>query len=257
MRLDDQVTVLIPTSPIPRHPATELIEQCVDAIRFYLPTAKILIMCDGVRPSVENRRGQYAEYLKNLAAVVNSGKMGNTELKVFTDFSQQAIMTKNVLHHYVHTPLMMFVEHDAILRTEPKIFFELIFDALLDGTFNLVRFYNWNDIWHEHEHLMRGDITRTRTYMNGDVAMQDVARFVKTVQYSQWPLISRTDYHKRLLDEVVPGRYTMIEPMVYYRVAGEDWEKNKIGIYIDGLKTFTHVDGRVDPNTGRKDPGEW
>src|SRR5579859_1773176 len=117
--LDDQVTILIPTSPIPRHPDTSLIEECVGSIRIHFPKARIIIMADGVRPQVEHRREQYAEYKEKLAKLCNEFKLGRTELCIFSEPSQQATMTKNVLHHHVNTPLIMFVEHDAVFRDQP------------------------------------------------------------------------------------------------------------------------------------------
>jgi hypothetical protein len=243
--LDNEVTVLIPTSPIPRHPKTDLIESCVDSVRRYFPTARVIVMVDGVRPQVAHRREQYAGYKEALAKLANEGKLGRTELCVFSDPSQQAVMTRNVLHHHVTTPLILFVEHDAILRKEPAINFPAIFDLLLNSGVNVVRFYNWVDIYHEHEYLMRGELP------------YDGARFVKTVQYSQWPLVSRTDYHRELLKRIPVDQKTMIEPAVYYDVARKEWEDNKIVIYLDGERAFTHVDGRADETTGVRDPAEW
>jgi len=246
MLLDNEVTILIPTSPIPRHPDTGLIEQCVSSIRHYFSTARVIIMADGVRPQVEHRRQQYAEYLERLSRLCGEQKLGNTILKIFSSHSQQAVMTRNTLHHDVTTPLILFVEHDAILRPDPPINFDAIFWQLLNGGVNLVRFYNWDDIWHEHQYLMRDELSH------------DGARFVKTVQYSQWPLVSRTDYHVELLKRSIPEHArTMIEPAVYYQVAAQDWEANKLVIYLDGHRTFTHIDGRVDEATGQKDPAEW
>src|SRR5689334_13225915 len=112
MPFDNLVTILIPTSPIPRHPDTSLIEECVGAIRSYFSTARIIIMADGVRPSVAYRREQYDGYKTRLAELCNKFKLGRTELKIFSEHSQQAIMTANVLQHHVDTSLIMFVEHD-------------------------------------------------------------------------------------------------------------------------------------------------
>jgi hypothetical protein len=246
MSLDSQVTILIPTSPIPRHPATDLIESCIDGIRHHFPVAHIILMVDGVRPSVEHRRAQYDEYKKNLCDLITSGKLGNTKMSVFATHAQQGIMTKNTIHHHVSTPLIMFVEHDAIFRKDPPIAWTAIFDLLLTNQANLVRFYGWQDVWHEHEYLMRGEFDHMGS------------RFVKTVQYSQWPLVSRTDYHQKNLDKYVKqGQQTMIESVMYGPVVAAPWEENKIVIYLDEALTFQHRDGRTDEATGRRDPGEW
>lgn len=244
--LDDLLTITIPTSPIPSHPSTALVEECIGSLRVYFPQAEIILMCDGVRAQIYHRLDQYREYLKNLSKLCGEGKLGNTEMRIFSDPSQQAIMTRNTIQNNVHTPLMMFVEHDAMLRTDPKINFQAIFDLLLSSQANIVRFYAWDDIWHEHEYLMRGEMNF------------EGSRFVKTVQYSQWPLVSRTDYHRAILDKYfVQGQRAMIETVMYGPVAASKWEDHKIVIYLDGVRVITHKDGRTDQTTGQRDPAEW
>jgi len=243
--LDDQVTALIPTSPIPRHPDTGLIEECIGGIRSYFPEARIIVMADGMRPAVEHRRGQYEEYKKRLAEKIDSHQLGRTELMLFDEPWQQAEMTKRTLEK-VTTPLILFVEHDAVFQPETKVVFSDIFDLLLKGDANIVRFYNWKDIWWEHAYLMRGEFTHGSS------------RFVKTVQYSQWPLVSRTDYHRKILSEYfAPFERKMIETKMYGPVASSQWEEHKIVIYLNGELPFMHHDGRTDRVTGRRDPAEW
>lgn len=222
-----------------------MIEECLAGVRGYFPDAEILVMADGVRPAVEHRRAAYNEYLNRLMQKVNTFKFGRTELVVFNDWHQQALMTKQVLQD-VKTPLIMFMEHDAVFRHNPPVDFNAIFSLLLAEGANLVRFYNWADVWHEHAYLMRGEFTHQG------------ARFVKTVQYSQWPLVSRTDYHRRILDRYFkPGQRSMIESGMYGPVAGSRWEEHKIVIYFNGGLVFEHKDGRTDPATGKRDPAEW
>jgi hypothetical protein len=243
--MQENISILIPTSPIPRHPSTDLIQECIAAIRVHLPTARCIIMCDGVRDQVAHRREQYAEYKNRLAELCNKKELGNTEMRIFSDPTQQCGMTRNVLHHHVHTPLVLFLEHDAIFRSEP-IAWPAIFGLLLSQQANMVRFYGWQDIWHEHQYLMRGEFN------------YDGSRFVKTVQYSQWPLVSRTDYHLNILEKYSrPGQRAMIESVMYGPVSGAPWEDNKIVIYLDDKLVFGHRDGRTDEVSGVRDPGEW
>lgn len=240
---DDQVTVLVPTSPIPRHPDTSLIEECLGAIRHSFPTARIIIMADGVRPQIEYRRRQYEAYLRELPVKLDE----NMELMLYPEFQHQARMTQRTLEH-VSTPLILFVEHDAMLRTSPAIEWPVIFDLILSGEANVVRMYNWEKAtWPEHDYLMRGDIVK------------DGVRFVRTVQYSGWPFISSADYHRRLLARYLrPGQRGMIESVVYGPVANAAWEENKIVVYAPAnAHTFVHRDGRTDEQTGRRDPADW
>jgi hypothetical protein len=237
------LTVIVPTSPIPRHPDTSLIEECVGAIKHYFPTERIIIACDGVRPQVQHRWQQYSDYLRRLPLLFN----GNVELMVMPQFYHQARMTRLVLDQ-VNTPLTLFVEHDAILRSEPKIEWDAIFNLIMLDEANLVRMYNWEVCpWHEHSYLMRGDV------VNYGV------RFLKTVQFSGWPLVASTDYLKRLLDRfLTPGKYAMIETLVYHPVASEPWETNRMVIYApENAHTFIHRDGRTDEATGKRDQADW
>lgn len=262
MKFDDQVTVLIPTSPIPCHPDMGLIEECVGAVRHYFPDVRVVLMADGVRPEVSHRAQAYGEYLKALSDKVNYLELGRTELMVCAEHEHQARMTRKSLG-FVETPLVLFVEQDAVLRREPAIEWDAIFSILLDGSVNLVRMYNWKQVpWHEHQYLMRGDLN----FITFDGVRKDehdllgvkTIRFLKTVQFSGWPLVARTDYFKALLATIPEGQRTMIEPAVYGKVEREPWEQNKLVIYApeDGL-TFYHRDGRRDPATGEKDPCNW
>ena len=256
--MNDRVTVCIPTSPIPRHPDTSLIEECVDSIQGYYSAFEydqIIVMVDGVRPQVKHRAKQYEEYKEALHRKSLS-KWGRFSFFTAEEHLHQGLMLKRVLE-LVATPTVLFIEHDAILRHDPAIRWGTIFKALLEErTLNMVRFYNWDHApWHEHEYLMRGDY------------VLDGTRFLKTVQFSGWPFISTTEYLKTLLDRHLNGRKVMLETACYIPIASEPWEQNKIAIYApkwieDGLEVeksrmFTHRDGRTDERTGERDPGEW
>lgn len=240
---DDQVTILIPTSPIPYHPSTEIIDATIAGIRNYFPTAKVVVMCDGVRPSVEHRRAQYAEYLHNL--ITNYAADPNISFKVFGDPTQQAWMTRETLRE-VTTPFVIFNEHDAVLRPNPPIEWDEIFHLLETDDANLVRFYHWDRIWHEHAYLMRGEF------------MHSGVHFVRTVQFSGWPFIAKSTYLRHLMaDYFGPTDRKMIEPTVYGPICSAPWEANKMVIYYpDNADTFFHRNARVGEN-GVKDPGEW
>lgn len=239
---DNEITILIPTSPIPSHPSTAIIDEVISGLRGYFPTAKIILMCDGVRASVEHRRGQYSEYLLNLAKYINDP---NLTLKVFQDPTQQAWMTRETLKE-VTTPFVLFNEHDAVLRHDPSIDWNAIFHLLQTDDANLVRFYHWDRIWWEHEYLMR------------DHFLFEGVEFVRTVQFSGWPLVAKTDYFRRLMtDYFAPTERKMIETGLYGPLCSAPWEVHKMVIYYpEKANTFAHRNGRVSAE-GIKDPGEW
>jgi hypothetical protein len=241
---DDLVTCLIPTSPIPSHPSTAIIDEVIAGIRHYFPVAKIIIMCDGVRPSVEHRRSQYQQYLTRLNSSIDMF-YPNVQLKIFADPTQQAWMTRETLKE-VTTPFVIFNEHDAILKSEPPIEWDAIFHLLETDDANLVRFYHWDRIWHEHEYLMRGEF------------MHSGVHFVRTVQFSGWPFIAKTDYLRRLVtDYFGPHDRKMIETGLYGPICSAPWAAHKMVIYYpDNADTFLHRNARVG-DSGIKDPGEW
>ena len=251
-----QVTVCIPTSPIPRHPSTDMIENTIRSVRYQLPDARIIVMCDGVRPNVEFRRAQYEEYKQRLAKCIS----GNVQLMLCDEYSQQAKMMRAALET-VTTPYVLFCEHDGELvstlnpRTYSKdtlpqdceIAWQDITDLLASGGANMVRFYAWDEIYSGHAHLMHGQI------------VQGASRFIQTTQYSQWPHIARTDFYKKMLaDHFRPDEIRMIEIGMYGPVGAAPWTQYRIVIYApDGnMRRFYHRNGRADEN-GVQDPVDW
>lgn len=258
MYLDKEITVMVPTSPIPSHPSTEVIEKVLSSIRFHLPESPIIIMADGVRPSVEHRRAQYEEYKKNLKDALP--KYGNITMREFAEPSQQAIMMRECLAD-VATRLIMFVEHDCFLVTDwnpldangitlPEsciIEWRDIFDILISRTANMVRFYAWEKIFSPHSHLMCGEFTYNR------------AQFVRTKQYSQWPNIATTEFYKRILTSYfAPTDQKMIETVMASPVVRAPWEEFRVVIYTPqpSARRFYHLNARVGAD-GVKDAGEW
>jgi hypothetical protein len=259
--IDQEVTVVIPTSPIPSHPDTSVIEKVIQSIRFHLPTAMIIVMADGVRPSVEHRREQYTEYLAKLTHIVGSMKYGNVMMPIFDKPTQQAEMLHRMIDAQITTPLTMFVEHDTYMVTDwnpsdadgitrPENLqydWEAIAGALTSRTLNMVRFYAWEKIWHEHTSLMCGEFNYS------------TAHFVKTRQYSQWPNIGRTDFYKKILTRHFSrNQLKMIETVMASPVVSAAWEEFKVAIYCPqpNARRFYHLDARVGSD-GHKDPGEW
>lgn len=238
----DQVSVVIPTSPIPSHPDTSMIEEVIGTVRFHFPNAEIFLMMDGVRPQMEHRRAQYEEYKRRLIWKCNHD-WKNILPVVFDVHSQQAIMMRTVLDKYVKTPMVMFVEHDAPLVTTQKfIDWKSITEVLLSGKANMVRLYYFPEVLKEHMYLMRD------TFEHGG------SMFLQTVQYSQWPNVGLTEFYKTILrDHFAPDQRAMIETVMYSPVSMNPWDKYKIVIYRPegNTQTFLHRNGRAG------DPGEW
>ena len=55
------ITVVIPTSPIPSHPSTDILDETIFNTRQYTG-ARIIIMFDGVHESLAHRKEDYENY---------------------------------------------------------------------------------------------------------------------------------------------------------------------------------------------------
>lgn len=231
------ITVIIPTSPIPSHPSTAIIEKVIASVRKHLPEAQIVIMMDGIRPSVEFRRAQYEDYKNRLKAL----NLPNVAWVEFHRPTQQAMMLRHVLPQ-ASTESFMFIEHDAYLDERP-IPFQDFEDAL--ALVNLIRLY-WHPVIHpEHEYLMHGNCG---------------TEFMKTTQFSGWPFVSKTKWFAELIDKHFSlGQSAMIETVLYSPIVSAPWDEYKLVIWTASDRDFVsfhHLNGRVGDD-GVKDPGEW
>ncbi len=110
--MNNQLTVIIPTSPIPSHPSTAILDETIINIRKYTD-AKIIIMFDGVHSSLAHRAEQYSQYMEAAVQKINMGDYGDCSFHAFEAHEHQARMTRKILEEEVTTPLIMFCEHDC------------------------------------------------------------------------------------------------------------------------------------------------
>ena len=109
--MSDQLTILIPTSPIPSHPSTAILDETIANIRKYTD-ACIIIMADGLHSTMKHRRHVYNKYLEAVSKKIEAGGYGACVIIRFEEHEHQARMTKKALES-VTTPLIMFCEHDC------------------------------------------------------------------------------------------------------------------------------------------------
>jgi hypothetical protein len=231
------ITTFIPTSALPSHPDTSLIEEVIESVRFQLPGTKIVVSCDGIRPSVEHRREAYKEYKNRLFEVALKESF---QITSYEEHTQQVGMFIDCLEEVIDTPLVLFLEHDCVL-SKKFIDWKAIADTLLYRDANIVRLY-WQDVIHpEHVYLTQGEIE-----FHG-------ANFLRTTQYSGWPNISRSEFYQDVLRRLNTGAPKMLEDVCYGPWASSEWDKYKTLIYYpkDGANRFLHKNGR------QGDPKEW
>lgn len=243
--MKSNLTILIPTSPIPSHPSTAILDETIANIRQYTD-AEIIIMFDGVHPSLAHRADDYKEYKE--AVRRKKHEYGWCNMAEFPDHQHQANMTRRTLD-FVKTPLIMFCEHD----TSPigDIPFDDICSVVNDGALlNCVRFNIFDRILEEHSHLMIGRV-RTQGVSNSRNGYVDL-EFERTIQWSQRPHIAKTDWYRQILAKHFPGSHrTMIEDVMHSVVQEYYKHHNRTDIY--GLAIYTpegnqlrsyHSDGR-------------
>lgn len=238
--LADLVTVLMPTSPIPSHPATAVITETLGSVMAHpqLAGCEAFVMIDGVRPEQEHRRGDYEEYQRRLLQLTNTIP-GVVPLR-FEDHTHQAKMTRQALEQ-VRTPLVLFVEHDTPLVGE--IPFVGLAQVILDGTAEVVRLHHEAEVLKPHRYLMADDSPV-------DVAGVPMQR---TAQWSQRPHLASADWYRAMLDKYFgPNARTMIEDRLYGEIATpwverREWGKEcRLWLYAPAgdMKRSTHLDGR-------------
>ncbi len=208
------ISALVSSSPIRGHPSTAIIEETLRSIRYHLPDSPILIMLDGVRPEQEHYAKRYLEYIKNLVgkAVFT---MDNVKLVPFTEFTHQAGMTIKTLE-MVHTPLILFVEHDTPLMDRP-IDWKMLKEAILSGATNHIRLHYDEQIHQDHQHMMCGLLT---------------PHLIKCVQWHQRPHLANTEWYRKVLSENFgPESRTWVEDKIYSPVSVAPWEDYRLTIY--------------------------
>lgn len=225
--MNDKLTILIPTSPIPSHPSTAILDETIANIRKYTD-AKIIIMCDGIHTSMEKRTGDYADYVGKIMVKSKTGIYGECHIMVFTRHTHQSDMTWKILNDMADTPLVMFVEHD----TSPvgQIPFDEICEMVLESdTINNIRFNIFHTILDEHKPLM----------LDKEPIFERGIRLVRTIQWSQRPHIAKTQWYKDILQKYfidADKHKTMIED-VMHSVVQVSYDELKTDIF--GLAIYT------------------
>lgn len=238
------LTVLMPTSPIPSHPDTSIIEETVGSLYGYpeLAGCELVIMADGIRPEQEHRRADYHEYLRRLAWCTGN-RWGNATLVVHPEHRHQAAMTRAALAG-VDTDAVLFVEHDTPLTGD--IPFEALARAVAGDQLDLVRLHHETTILEPHAHLMLDHAPR-------DVGGVPVLR---TRQWSQRPHVASTGYYQRILREhfdaderwMIEDRLHSVVEVANLRRGEAGYADHRLAIYCPegSLLRSRHLDGRGD-----------
>jgi hypothetical protein len=230
--IDNLTTVLITTSPSPKHPSTDLIEETIDSVRWHLPTAEILILCDGVRPEQEHHRAAYSEFVIRLETL-SLERWKNVRLIVFPEWQHQAwTIAKGI--EQVKTPLILFTEHDQALLPIWFPWGDVCAVMNARREVNVIRFMLEDSIKPEWEQFMLGPLQKYST-------------LTKTIQWSQRTHLAFVDYYRKMIDaHLKPDDRCYLEDRLYGQC--DDWEENRLTIYTPHgpMARIRHLDGRGD-----------
>lgn len=234
----NEITYVVPTSPIKSIPDTYIIEETLDSIRHQDKTGRIIVTFDYPREQDLYRLQQYQEYIYRVLWKLNH-KYGNVYTLIMNKHSHQVEMMKQALK-YINTKYIAYLEHDTPFVTDYDIPLKELTKYLNDGTSNLIRFHFEADIPKEHNFMMLG--------------MEKNLPLMRTCQWSQRPHISTAAYYKEILNNYFSeNAICFIEDKMHgvvhnaYRENGTlGWNIHKLHIYKpDGnIKRSYHTDGR-------------
>ena len=227
-RPEARMTVLMPTSSAPADPSTEIIEETVSS----LPSGvEVIMMMDGLHFRHQHRFAQYAEYRRRVAWLCEH-RWTNVLPIFFEEHLHQAEMTRRALGE-VHTPQILFVEHDTPLVGEVP--WAQMSEVVASGEADVIRLHHEAHILPEHEHLMRGGVEEV-----AGVPMR------RTAQWSQRPHLASAAFYRRVIAQhFTPASRTFIEDVVHSPAQDPacDW---KLWIYHPpgDMKRSRHLDAR-------------
>lgn len=243
------ITVVIPTSVLPIHPDTHVIDETISTVRLHLPDSEIILQIDGLRDEQQDRKKDYDEYKNRVLWKCLHG-WDNVLPVVFKEHMHQTNMLKNTIDD-IKTPLLLYVEGDAPLTPDMPIEWQKCLDFIESGQANTIRFHFEAVIPKEHEGLVFG--------------LKD--GFLKTIQWSQRPHLSLVNYYKDIVMPSMAEKY-FIEDTFHGIVANDwndygmiGWNRHRLWIYYpDGgnnIKRSYHLDGRAGGRKYTSDDEVW
>lgn len=260
---DDQITVIITTSPCDVHPSIDHIATVIDSVRAQLPLAEIVIVADGVRDEQEHRRADYEEYLRRLCWATNF-EWRNVVAVVLDEHVHQAGAVRVALG-MVTTPLVLMVEHDTPLVGE--IDWRGLCAFVSNGPANAVRFAEDVAVHPDHEALMLDHQTWWRSVRGDGIAEDATVPVRRTAAWWQRPHLASTYFYRERVLPLLGGARCFIEDALYGTVANaylehgeQGWWEWRLWVYSPeggelGMRRSGHLDSRgEEPKYGQVMP---
>lgn len=241
------ITIIIPTSVLPSHPDTRIIDETIQSVRTHLPDSEIIMQIDGLRAEQQDRLDDYNEYKRRvLWKCLHEWK--NVLPIVFEKHSHQSTMLKETIDK-IKTSFLLYVEGDAPLTPDLPIEWDKCIDWINEGKANTIRFHFEAQIPEEHNHLMLG-------FENG---------FMKTIQWSQRPHLSTVNYYKDIVmptlkpDFFIEDTFHGIVHNDYMDKGIAGWARHRLWIYHPegNIKRSYTTDGRQGTRKFTSDDEVW
>lgn len=240
--MKDQITAIIPICPMPSHPSGEVLDEVLAQIRARLPDIEIILMFDGVSPTLMHLKDQYEQYKQAMLWKINN-ELENVTPLVFSEHMHQSLMTKKALE-IVRTPLLLWSEQDTPLHND--IPFEAIAEVIKAGYANTIRFSHEASILDVHKDLFL------------DHEPQEIlgVPLLRNKQWSGRPQLASTDFYRTIAAKYWDEQPRFIEHIMYGKVIEAGFEEFRLHLYAPAgtLVTSKHLDGRrwgahsYDPN---------
>lgn len=223
----DLITVVIPTSPIPCNPSTEILDETYESIRFHLPDVPVLVLMDGVCPNDKDLADKYNGFKKRI--VVKD--WDNFNYFEFTKWTHQSGMLRYIFERdVIKTPLVLWIEHDL---------------PLLPLTID------WRGIVRS---LLMGEVAGIRFHLIGLIKQVDRSWVTDngvplkmTVGFTGHPQILKTEFLKAIVDSIEPDAKTYLEIYPTDFFLQKHAEEYPYGVYVpegDHIRC-AHIDGRT------------
>lgn len=229
----NEITVLIPLCPMPSHPDGVVLDETIAEIRSRLPDSEIILMFDGINPTLMHLKTAYEQYKQATLARINNGEYGNCTPLVFEEHQHQSLMTKKALE-LVRTPLILWSEQDTPLHN--KIPFPELAEIVRSGYANSIRFHHEATIPAEHSSLM---LDQSPIEILGQP-------LIRTTQWAGRPHLASTEFYRWIAAQYFPDKPMFIEHIMYGICVAGPFDEFRLHLYApEGTYVrHKHTDGR-------------
>lgn len=229
------ITVVIPICAMPSHPEGYVLDETLAEIRARLPDSEIILMFDGVSPTLMHLKAGYDRYTQDMMWKINHGEYGPGPVLpvLFDSHHHQSLMLKRTLEK-ITTPLILWSEQDTVLHND--IPFAELAEVVKAGYANSIRFHHEASILSEHKHLNLDDAPI-------EVLGQPLLR---TRQWSGRPHIASTQFYRNIVAKYWTDRPEFIEHRMYGIAVDAPFDELRLHLYAPegSYVRHKHTDGR-------------